>query len=102
MVSGRDVGAGIGCLSAGIIHLILGALGLIIHAWTVIIAYSVKGFLAAVITLAFPVLSEIYWGYNIWNTSGVFLNLYTIALLTYVGLWILMWVLMFVFGKLSE
>jgi len=102
MVSGRDVGAGIGCLSAGIIHLILGAFGLIIHAWTVIIAYSVKGFFVAVITLAFPVLSEIYWGYNIWDTSGVFLNLYTIALLTYVGLWILMWVLMFVFGKLSE
>lgn len=102
MVSVRDVGAGIGCLSAGIIHIILGALGLIIHAWTVIIAYSVKGFIAAVITLALPVFSEIYWGYNIWDKTGVFLNLYNIALLTYVGLWILMWVSMIVYGILSE
>ncbi len=102
MVSVREIGKGFGCLSAGIIHLFLGAVGLIIHAWTVIIAYSVKGFLAAVITLACPVISEIYWGFHIWNRSGIFFNSYTIALFIYVGLGILMWISMFVYSKLSE
>ena len=67
MVRGKDVGAGIGCLSAGIIHFVLGALGLIIHAWTIIIAFGTKGFIAAVITLALPVLAELFWGYQIWT-----------------------------------
>jgi len=102
MVSVREIGKGFGCLSAGIIHLFLGAVGLIIHAWTVIIAYGVKGFFAAVITLACPVISEIYWGFHIWNRSGIFFNSYTIALFIYVGLGILMWISMFVYSKLSE
>jgi hypothetical protein len=102
MVRGWDVGTGIGCLSAGIIHLGLGALGLIIHAWTVIIAFGAKGFIAAVITLALPVVAELFWGYQIWSTSGIFLNWYTISLLAYTGLWILMWVLMVVFGSLLD
>ena len=100
MVIKRDVGAGIGCLSAGVIHLILGVLGLIIHAATVIIAFGTKGFIAAVITLALPVVAELFWGYQIWSASGLILNLYTIALLAYAGLWILMWILMIVFGAL--
>ena len=100
MVRERDVGAGIGCLSASIIYFGLGALGLIIHAWTVIIAFGTKGFIAAVITLALPVVAELFWGYLIWSASGIFRNLYTISLLTYAGLWILMSVLMVVFGTL--
>ena len=100
MVREKDVGAGIGCLSAGIIHFVLGGLGLIIHAWTIIIAFSTKGFVAAVITLALPVIAELFWCYHIWNASGIFFNPYTISLLAYVGLWILMWVAMLVFGAL--
>ncbi len=102
MVRGKDYGAGIGCLSAGIIHFVLGGLGLIIHAWTVIIAFSTKGFVAAVITFALPVVAELFWGYQIWSTSGIFLNWYTISLLAYAGLWILMWVLMIVFAPLVD
>jgi hypothetical protein len=102
MVRGKDFRVGIGCLSTGIIHLGLGLLGLIIHAWTVIIAFGTKGFIAAVITLALPVVAELFWSYQIWSASGMFFNWYTIPLLAYAGLWILTWVLMIVFGALFD
>jgi len=65
MISVRDIGKGIGLISSFIVNILLGAGGLIIHAWTVIIAFSVKGLFAAAITLACPVLSEIYWVFNL-------------------------------------
>ena len=61
-----------------------------------------KGFIAAVITIALPVVAELFWGYQIWSASGIFFNWYIIPSLAYAGLWILMWVLMIVFAPLLD
>jgi hypothetical protein len=62
--------------------------GVALHLFTVFVAYSASGFFAALLTLIFPVMAQIYWIYNIWANTGVFLNLFTLLNLAYVGLWV--------------
>ena len=60
-------------------------LGLVIHVWTIVIAFSVSGLFAAVLTLIFPVLSEIYWFFKVGSNVG-FGATYCVAIMAYVGL----------------
>jgi len=102
MVSMRKIFKGFSFLSAGVIHLFVVGVGLLIHVWAIVIAFSIKGLFAAAITLACPVLSEIFWAFHLWKTYGIFFNPYNIALLIYVGLGILTWILVLIYGKFSE
>jgi hypothetical protein len=102
MVSIREIGKGFSLLSAGVIHLFIIGVGLLIHVWTIVIAFSIKGLFAAAITLACPVLSEIYWAFILWKKTDSISNSYTISLFIYVGLSILMWIFMIVSDILSE
>jgi hypothetical protein len=79
----------LGCLLGGISRLALGGLGVCIHVFTVIIAYKISGLFAAIVSAGLPVLAQIYWVYKIWSTSGVFFNLYTIAIIAYLALWVI-------------
>ena len=81
-----DVHRGIGCTMAGIAYVIMGILGLVIHVWTIVIAFTEKGLIAAVSSLILPVLAQIYWGITIWRTTGTLLNFYCLALIAYVFL----------------
>lgn len=60
-------------------------LGMIIHVWTIMISFAVSGMLAAVITLALPVLSEIYWFLSVGSNVG-FGTTYCISVMAYAGL----------------
>ncbi|MDP2605017.1 MAG: hypothetical protein Q8S00_20925 [Deltaproteobacteria bacterium] len=60
-------------------------LGLVIHVWTIVIAFLVSGLFAAVLTLIFPFLSEIYWFFKIGNNVG-FGATYCVSIMAYVGL----------------
>ncbi|WP_045213515.1 hypothetical protein [Desulfonatronovibrio magnus] len=60
-------------------------LGLIIHVWTIVIAFFVSGLLAAVITLIFPFLSQVYWFFRVGSNLGFDTN-YCVAIMAYVGL----------------
>ena len=52
-------------------------LGAGIYLFTLYIAY-LTGFVPMLLTLAFPVLGQIYWIIAIWTSTGVFLNLLTV------------------------
>ena len=41
--------------------LMLSVLGLVIHIWTVVVAYDSGGVVAAAVSLTFPVLAQFYW-----------------------------------------
>ena len=43
-------------------------LGTVYHLWTVVIAFQ-HGFVAGIVTLALPVLSEIYWFFKLWGVN---------------------------------
>lgn len=40
----------------------------LIHIWTMVLAYQFKGFWPMVLTLILPGLSELYWAYTLWDT----------------------------------
>ena len=46
---------------------------IIFHVWTVVIAFTIGGFWWGVVTLIFPMFSEIYWMIKMWGVN----NLYT-------------------------
>ena len=75
------VGVGI----MGIAGITVSILGLVIHVWTIVIAFSVSGLLAAVLTLVFPVVSEIFWFIDIGSNLG-FDTTYCVSIIAYVAL----------------
>ena len=79
----------VGCAMAGVAYTILYVLGAIIHVWTIILSFMIKGFFAALITFVFPVLSQIFWFFKIGANVGYTNNPFCIAIIVYVGLWAL-------------
>jgi hypothetical protein len=69
----------------GLVGLAASILGLVIHVWTIIIAFTLSGLFSAVLTLIFPVLSELYWFFEVGFTFG-FNAVYCISIMTMVGL----------------
>lgn len=45
---------------------------LITHIWTVIIAFSVGGFLAGILSLFLPVISELYWMFKMFGENDTY------------------------------
>ncbi|SDJ62343.1 DUF2569 domain-containing protein [Paenibacillus naphthalenovorans] len=43
----------------------------IIHIWTLVIAYNSSGIAAAILSFIFPVISQLYWCYYEWKISGL-------------------------------
>lgn len=59
--------------------------GVIIHIWTMILAYQYSGLFATVLSFLFPVVSQIYWMYMTILEQGILSNRYVMFIL----LWIL-------------
>ena len=77
-----------GCVLVGLAYPVMILLGVVLHLWTIVIAFSRTGFGAALLTFIFPVLSELYWGRRVWNATGTLANAYCGALLAYGALWL--------------
>ena len=75
----------------GLAFAIQSVLGLVIHVWTVVIAYLTSGLFAAVLTLIFPVISEIYWFFKVGSNLGFGVN-YCVAIMAYILLWVVAFV----------
>ncbi|MDI6790282.1 MAG: hypothetical protein QME44_06315 [Thermodesulfobacteriota bacterium] len=75
------VGGGI----MGLAWIVASILGLVIHVWTIVIAFLLSGLFAAVLTLVFPVLSEIYWFFKIGSNAG-YGTTYCVSIMAYIGL----------------
>lgn len=53
---------------------------LIVHVWTIIIAYEESGLLAAIISFFLPVISEIYWLIMLFDVNKTYATLVIIHL----------------------
>ena len=81
----------LGVLGGFYIGLILGGLGL--HFWTIKMVHHLEGRGPAIMAFMFPVGAEIFWAMKRWHAVG-FTNLYTLAVISYGGLCLLLaWVL---------
>jgi|SaaInlV_200m_DNA_5_1039737.scaffolds.fasta_scaffold10256_4 hypothetical protein len=83
----KIVGGGV----MGMAMLAASVLGLVIHVWTIMLAFSIKGLFAAVLTLIFPVLSELYWFFKVGSNVGYDAT-YCVSIMAYVGLFVLVFV----------
>lgn len=79
---------GAGCALAGIAGLVMAILGAVLHVWTVVIAFLASGLVGAVITVVLPVLAQIFWFIAVWRGTGTLWNTYCVAVLCYVGLFV--------------
>jgi hypothetical protein len=59
--------------------------GAMLHFFTAIVAFEAGGFLAGGAAFAFPIVGEIGVGIYAWNTSGSFVNGYSIWVLAWLG-----------------
>jgi hypothetical protein len=73
----------------GILLIIMNILGVLIHLFTVLMANEVDGFIMAAVTLVTPVVAELFWFVRVWIIRGEFLNPYTMGILAYVSVYIL-------------
>jgi hypothetical protein len=76
--------------------------GLCLHLYTILFAYQASGFLAALLSLIFPVLAQIYWVVATWIKTEQFINAYSWYVVVYLGWLIAAFVLVLVAGWLRE
>jgi hypothetical protein len=77
-----------GRVFVGVVIMGMTILGLVIHVWTIVIAFTASGLFGAVIALALPVIAEVIWFFKVWEATDSVSNKYCISILIYVGLWI--------------
>ena len=63
---------------------------LCIWGYTIYLAYTLSGVLAAILSAAFPFLAQIYWIYDRWSVTDEFFNLYTIVCLSWLAPFLLL------------
>lgn len=73
----------------------------LIHLWTIYIAYSISGLFWGIVSLFFPVVSQIYWGYGAWRLDG-FNSAYIQWLIVLGVMWLLQYVFAFILGSIEE
>jgi hypothetical protein len=83
-------------------YLSISTLGLAIHIWTIVKAYSLTGILGAVITLFLPVIGEIYWFIRLWKISETVFNFYCTVLIGYLVFIHVMILVMVIVGAVAK
>ena len=78
----------------GILFLVMEILGVLIHLFTVLMANEVDGFISAAVAFIFPVVAELFWFVRVWMITGSFLNPYSIGILAYVVVFVLLGVML--------
>ena len=48
-----------------------------LYGYTLYLAYTLSGLMAALISAMFPGAANLYWIYDRWSVTGEFLNFYT-------------------------
>ncbi len=61
-------------------------LAMLLHVWTVALAFGRARILGAVVTLALPGLSELFWFWRVWSSAGTIWNAYCVAVFGYMVL----------------
>lgn len=73
-----------------LVYVGFGILGLVIHVWTIVIAYAASGLFAALIALCLPVLAQVYWFFQVMSASETIANSYCLSILIYLALLVVM------------
>lgn len=72
----------------GFATIILQIGGIFLYGYTLYLAYTLSGLMAAMVSAALPGLSNLYWIYDRWSVTGEFFNFYTNMNILWVTVWI--------------
>lgn len=72
----------------GIAVIVLQIGGAALYFYTLYLAYTISGLIAAFISAMLPGLANIYWIYDRWSVTGDFLNFYTQLNLVWLGVYV--------------
>ncbi len=61
----------------GFASIILQVGGVFLYGYTLYLAYTLSGLVAALVSAAFPGVANLYWIYDRWSVTGDFFNFYT-------------------------
>jgi hypothetical protein len=67
-------------------YAVMSLLGVILYVWSIGIALSAVGIIAAVATALLPPFAQIYWGIALWTSVGAPSHPYCVALLVCAGM----------------
>jgi len=73
----------------GVLFITMKILGVLIHLFTVLMANEVDGFIGAALAFIFPGVAEVFWFVRVWIITGTVFNPYSIGILAYVIVFIL-------------
>lgn len=76
-------------------------LGGLIHLWTVYIACSMGGIFWGIVSFFFPVISEIYVGYDAWKFDG-FNTAYIQWLVVLLAMWLIHYILILILASFEN
>lgn len=89
-----------GCI-AGTLSLLVYLGGLVLHVYTIIIAFGEAGLFAACLTLAFPVVAQVYWVVRLSSSLGI-ANTYNLMVLAYLIVFAAMVIFALLMQKASD
>lgn len=75
------------------VSVLLGGLFLIVHIWTIGIAFSESGLLLSILTVAMPVIAQIFWFFNLWAAEGIS-HPYCLTVLALFAMWAVFFLLL--------
>lgn len=78
----------VGVSVMSLVLMVNGFLALVIHVWSIGIAFATIGLGAAILTFVLPVIAEVFWFARIGTTVG-FGSTYCLCIMAYVGLFML-------------
>lgn len=84
----KIVASGLGAV-IGIWIIIANILALLLHVWTIIIAFSQSGLGGAVLTFMLPILSEIYWFFRSIGYTETWFNTYSIIIYITIAMYLI-------------
>lgn len=67
--------------------------GLVLHLYTVFLAFKISGAVGGIVSFIFPGIAQIYWIYRIWDTVGIFWSYLTLATAAYILLWLVLMII---------
>lgn len=73
----------------------------LIHLWTVYIAYEIGGVFWGFVSLFFPVISQLYWGFLAWRIDG-FNSLYIQCLVSFVAMYVFQFVFAYIMVTIED
>lgn len=83
----KEIGMCLGASLGSLFSIMAVILGLVLHLWTVGVAYNFSGIIGAIVSFCLPVFAQIFWFIWVWVKISNLFNPFCMAVLGYAIFW---------------